>query len=224
MANRKYTRPKKKAETIKPEKTKQSETSPGEYSSMVVADLPLTSYRKIDKTSEGMYLITLVDGSSKELSLGNGEAELIDHYLNRHLKDDASVSDLSVLDDGSVEPPSVNRKALERNLGNWMDGVEFVDPDHVGYWATDDDTGYYLSVGYVYAHPNQCKFFDSTFADRKPGEGFSPSGRISMNGHTLLVAKRETEKALHDHHYRQRASHNDNQFQLTPDQLAQAGL
>ncbi len=215
----------------RPKKNKNQEPSNElELEEMEISGIKLKEFKKIDKLGNGMYIIELAEtGLTKELSLDKGEAELVDHYLNRHLNnggasissDEENASSASL--HKKVDLPSFNREALERNLGNSFE-VEFVDPDIGGYWAIEEDIKYYISTGYTYAKSSMIKFFESSFGDMKPGEGFSPDGRICINGHTLLVAKKSTQQQLQDYHYSRRQGPKDRQFYMSPEELAKAGV
>lgn len=183
--------------------------------SMEIEGLLLKDIKKIDKTTPGMYIIELRDGSKDEYSLDDGQSTFIDHYLSRHLSDDVSESDVVLPSGEKVEIPYMTVNALERSLGNWMD-VEFVDPDLGGYWASDEDLPRFLMKGYVYAQPNMIKFYESTFDDSNPGEGLSPDGIIKRNGHTLLVVRKETQKMLHDYYFNKRRDYRSDKFFRDP--------
>lgn len=185
-----------------------------------VQGIKFSVMQSIDKMSDGMYIIGLKNGSKPELSLDDGEADAIDHYLNRQIDSDASIPDSKSSD---IELPEFNREALERNLGSWME-VTFVDSDISGYWATEEDVSYYMQAGYTYAAPNMIKFYKSTFAGRNPGEAESPDGRICRNGHTLLVCRKEVADQLRKFHYDKRQGPKDRKFYVSQQKMAALGI
>jgi len=188
-----------------------------------IQGINLSDIKSIDKLSEGMFIIEMKDGLTTELSLDDGEADTIDHHLNRQLlSNDASLTD-GTPSDIKIELPEFNRNALERNLGSWME-VTFVNSDISGYWATEDDISYYMQAGYTYATPNMIKFYKSTFSGRNPGEGESPEGHICRNGHTLLVCRQETSEQLKKFHYNKRQKPEDRKFHLSKEKMATLGI
>lgn len=187
-----------------------------------IQGIKFSSIKSIDKLAEGMYIIGLKNGSMPELSLDDGEADAIDHYLNRQGDTGASITD-EKSSETKIELPEFNREALERNLGSWME-VTFVDSDISGYWATQDDIPYYMQAGYTYAEPNMIKFYKSTFSGRNPGESESPDGRICRNGHTLLVCREETAEQLKKFHYDKRQGPKDRKFHLSKEKMAALGI
>lgn len=163
--------------------------------------IKLTEIKKIDKLPHGMYIIELNTGETKEVSLDFGEAAIIDHHLNRHLnsQDDVLTSDEKSSAEILESLPKISVVDLERNLGEVFD-VQFIHPDLRGFWACNEDIPIFLKYGYVYCKANMIKFFDSTFRNLKPGEGFNPESPISINGLTLMVCRKETQEAIMNHH------------------------
>ncbi len=179
-----------------------SDDSEMAYEDMVIDGIPLKDIEKIDKLGRGMYKIYMKDDSSQEKSLDDGESSIIDHYISRHLSDDGLASDGPPSAEG-INVPIFNREALERSQGNWME-VEPAHPDIRFYWPTKDTVQRYIQYGYVYAEPSMVKFFDSTLRDRIPGEGFSTSGRIEINGHILVACHKKTAEELSRKWYKER--------------------
>lgn len=172
------------------------------YEELEIAGVTLSDIKKIDRMTNGMYIIKLTSGEIQEVSLDGGEASIIDHFLNRQSHDDVLQSDAKPSAE-IIDLPILNIEDLERNLGSVFE-VEFADPNIGGFWAIPEDIPQLLKYRYTFARPHMIKFFDSAFGDLKPGEGFNPEGPISVNGHTLLVARKETQQAVMDFYYNKR--------------------
>jgi len=189
-----------------------------------VNDIDINNYKKIDKLGNGMYRIELCNGSIEDISLLDGEANIIDQHISHHSKDDVKPSDISSREaEKSVELPSINLEALENRIGDRMNVIP-VDPNHVFYWCRQNKIHEYLDVGYVFAKKSMVKFYESHFRSAKPGEGISPDGTCNINGLTLLVCTKQTQKALHDFNYNKRPILAKRRFDLTDEERRAAGL
>lgn len=196
----------------------------GTEKSIKVNDIDINNYKKIDKLGNGMYRIELCNGSVENVSLLDGEANIIDQHLIHHSKDDVKHSDISSRDaEKSVELPSINLEALENRIGDRMN-VRPVDPNHVFYWCRQNKIHEYLDIGYVFAKKSMVKFYESHFRSAKPGEGISPDGNCNINGLTLLVCTKQTQKAIRDFNYNKRPILGKRQFELTAVDRRAAGI
>jgi len=178
--------------------------------SNVFYGIDITNIKKIDKMSNGVHKIVLGNNRVEELSLDEGEsAELFDLYNRYRQKDNASqLSDESekLPSAEEIEDPRFSRNPLERNLGSNMSDIELEHPTLklVGYWAIPEDVPKYLKFGYAYAEPRDVKDYRTRFSENNPGQGISPDGKITMNGHILLVAPEKIARQRHDFYYKQR--------------------
>ena len=100
------------------------------------------------------------------------------------------ISEEPISSDEVIAPPSF-RNPLERNLGHGFSDIEFTYPNLEGYWATDKDIPSFLRHRYEYCKREWIKDYDLIFPYKQPGTGSNPNGRVTFQGHTLLVASKE---------------------------------
>lgn len=190
--------------------------------------IPYSQVVKLDKLGGGVCRIYKEDGTHSDLSLDKGEAASITASLRFRNRGNASLTSDSK--DTQAKPaeseasahtlsPERGLAALERNLGNWTD-VEFVDPAFGGYWSSDDDMSFFLSVGYKPAQPHEVVDFALRFSDLNPGEGMNPNGAIKRNGLTLLTAPKSRQAEVDKHYYHKRPDVSERPDFISEEELA----
>lgn len=196
----------------------------GKKNKVKIKGLELDEIESLDKLGNGMFKIRLKDGFEQELSLDDGESEIIDHHLNRLLNEDG-VSKSDAQPSGELpELPTLNRETLERDQAAWTN-AELADPNAILFWAADYHIDLFINTyKAIFATPSMFKHYNSQFGDRIPGEGNSPDGRISRNGLTAVVYSKETQKKILEHNYKKRQKVSQNQHFMSNAQRAQCGI
>lgn len=191
-----------------------------------VNNLDVDKIKALDNVGSGVYKIELVDGTVEEIFLEQKTAEGLQTQLKDRLeadkepdvKEDESDgnkpsgnkeetgSDEKSSEEEKIDelPPEFSQNPLSRDLSHNFSHVEITLPGVTGYWPIQEDIPRFKKAGYIFCKPEWVKDYEVTFSHIIPGQGASPDGRIMLNGHTLMVAKKEVAQAKHDYYYNQR--------------------
>jgi hypothetical protein len=194
-----------------------------------VDEIEADSVVKLDNLGNGMYKLTMDDSSTIELSLDEGEADQLRESIQERLGDVNSPQpsdEESYNEDTSVQETlneRFNRGPLERNLSTNFSNIR-VKPHLRGYWPLHNEAGRYMSLGYDYAKPEDIENYEAVISYLNPGQTQTPDGRITYEGHVLMVTTPEIAKRKHDMAYAKRVTADQIRGNLSPNEMRARGL